>query len=387
MIVMSGKRGYLSLIFLILLLFFSSMGEVVEAVEIGGEMEITTGLSYIDELEGTYSGRGELELYLPQARNLESRLVLRGSLRPDDADLGVKYLYLRQRRDNGHITLGRQPVSWSYGAMINPFDFGFGIEGVAEETLTPEIDGVRYFHSLGQGRSLQLVAEFPGEFVDRLDELGYGARLRLPRVGHDMSFNAAYQPVRIIEDNLIRAGLTYSGDIGDAGIYGSAGYYRLEDNSSDDYLAQLGLDYSWEIGPEYDTRPVFLQAEYLRFLQRDLGEVFFLQMTDGMMLTGGEADISNEENGNASGTEPETPGEIGELSIYDLLVASLTVELDPFSRAGAALIGSSGENILALTPFYISELGGGFELRVESNLSYDGDDFGAGAGVGLSYYF
>lgn len=433
---------FLTAIFLLFISACFTSSNAVRAVNIGGEMEISSGLFYQDEIKGQFAGRGEVELYIPEAAGVESRLVMQGELMEGDgeaealqSELGIKYSYLRYRRDSGRITLGRQPVSWAYGAMINPFDFGFGIEDVAEETVTPEIDGARYFYSLGEGRSLQLVAEFEDSYLKPLEDLGYGARLRLPQAGHDLSFNAAYQPLEIIdedglenlkeyleqqkgfenrgeeqepdpdpgemlddvfvEDSLIRAGATYSGDLGPAGIYGALGYYRLEDAEVDDYAAQLGMDYSWQIGPRYDQRTVFFQAEYLRFLKQNLGAEFFMQMAEDMFMTNGEEVFTNGEGEIPSGSLSmdvekmlEDLQEFADLNIFDLFVASLTVEIDPFSQAGAALIGETGEGLMALAPFYLSELGGGLELRVQGSAIYDhADDVSAGVTAGLSYYF
>lgn len=372
------RPGFIKILLLVMVFIFICTLQV-EAIDIGGEIEINSGLLYQDDIHSYLSGRGELELYLPQSRNVSSRLVLKGSLAQEQNELGIKYLYLRHRRDDGHITLGRQPVSWSYGAMINPYDFGFGLEGFADETLTPDIDGVRYFHGLGEGRSLQLAAEFAEGHYSSLDRMGYGARVRLPAAGYDLSFNLAAQPVLInqpvSEDNLLRVGGTYSGDIGPAGIYGALGYYRLLDDDRDDYVAQLGFDYSWQVGPQYEERTIFLQAEYLRFLNKELGLLFFQQFSDELTTQGAEP-------GNMTENAAQN------FEVYDLLAANLSLQLDPFSRVGAAFIGESGEGMVTLIPFYQTELGGGLEFRIEGNLMQDFyDDFGAGFSAGLSYYF
>ena len=362
-------------IFILTIALILSGSFQVEAIDIGGEIEINSGLLYQDDLHSQFSGRGELELYLPQTRNVSSRLVMQGNLGQEKNELGFKYLYLRHQRENGHITLGRQPVAWSYGAMLNPYDFGFGLEGLADETRTPAIDGIRFFQSLAEGRSLQLVTDFAEGHYSSLDRMGYGARLRLPSPGYDLSFNLVDQPFN--SDNLLRAGGTYNGDLGPIGIYGALGYYRLRDAELDDYVAQLGFDYSWQVGPQYDERTVFLQAEYQRFLDKELGQVFFQQFFAEL----------NQQNAEVGGMSENNRQNFA-LDLYDMLAVNLSVQLDPFSRLGTAIVGETGEGMAALIPFYETELGGGLELRVEGNLIHDfHDELGAGVSAGLSYYF
>ncbi len=371
-------------LFFIALILTGLINSPVQAIDIGGELELKSGVLYEDELHSNFWGRGELELYLPRAADFSSRAVFQGQLGnsgENKDELGFKYLYLRHRRDDGHFTIGRQPVSWAYGAMINPYDFGFGLEGLADETRTPAIDGLRSFHNLEAGRSLQLVAEFADSHYTSPDHMGYGARFRLPSAGQDLSFNLVYQPVVDIlsgsRDNLLRAGGTYSGDWGQAGIYGALGYYRLRDLARDDYVAQLGLDYSWQIGPQFQERTVFLQAEYLRFLNKELGLLFFQQFAD---------DLTIQDSGEAAGNVTDDFDQIPE--VYDMLAANISIQLDPFTQVGTAFIGETGEGLMTLIPFYQSELGGGVELRIEGSLIHDfQEEIGAGISAGLSYYF
>ncbi len=373
--------GFFTVLFLILFLFFppgflrsqkiTSVPEL-HAVEIGGELEMQTGLFYDDRWLGMFYGAGELEFFIPPTERIRPRLVLAGYLSDPPRDerrdeLEIKYSYLHYRQDRGHITLGRQPVSWAYGAMLNPFDFGFGLEELAGETVTPAADGVRYLRRLGKGRSLQGVVEFDEPAAEPFSELGYGLRLRLPRPERDLSFNAAYQPLNREED-LLRLGATYSGDAGSAGIYGALGYYSLSESGREDYPLQVGMDYSWTVGSRYRDRNLYLQAEYIRFLDRELGSVFFNQLmgkAGGFGIVGGE-----------------------EADIYDLLAVNLTADVDPFSQIGTGLIYETGENLGAISPYYLTDLGGGLELRLEGNFLHNQKgQTSSGITAGLTYYF
>ncbi len=374
---MEPKPGQKILTCFLILVFILIMGvENIQALEVGGKIEIQTGLFYNEDLKTNLSGLGELEFFLPETRNLSTRLVLRAKMDDLSPELGIKYLYLRRQLENGHITLGRQPISWSYGAIINPLDYGFGVEDLAGESISPEIDGIRYFHSLGDGASLQFVTGFSEGLREQpLERLGYGARLRVPRAGSDFSLNLIDQPISFVlgqlEDNLFRVGLTYSGDVGSLGVYGTLGYFILRDLEMDDFVGQVGIDYSWKVGPDYQEQTVYFQGEYLRFFKKELGPLFFMQMGEGSNLVSGE--ILNENN------SPE---------FFDLFVANLSMEIGPFSQAGTAFITETGDWLIGLVPYYQTDLGGGVELRVGGNLLRDVQgDVSVGGNVVLSYYF
>ncbi|MCK8824147.1 hypothetical protein [Fuchsiella alkaliacetigena] len=355
-----------------------------------------SGLLYDNDLKADFSGRGEFELYFPQSATVEPRLVWQLDLVGGALETDLRYMYLRRRRENGHFTMGRQPVSWSYGAMINLLDYGLGIEDLGEETITPGIDGLRWHRSLGGGRNLQLITSFPGlgseseDLASKLDELGYGLRLRLPGSGYDLSFNLSYQPIKINkvdengndsdfeDDNLVRAGMTYNRDIGDLGSYGSVGYFHQQNTQEDDFMLQLGIDYSWIVGGYngYGGRQVLLQAEYFRFLQQNFnaGQLAALQ------IGGGEAERNT--------TEVDATEEFNIFGGGDLLTVNLVTSLDYFTDLGVVMMMETEEQQAVLVPYYISDLGGGLELRVDSRVYGNREgDFNSGIAAGLTYYF
>lgn len=391
------KHIRIILAFVIILFLIAGLNSPqAQAIDIGGELNLTAGLNYSADadLNTSFAGLSELEFYLPTTAGIEPRLVIQGSLTDSgDADFNFKYLYLRRRFDNSHLTLGRQPVSWSYGAVINPYNYGFSIEGLAGETLIPGIDGARYFHSLGAGRSLQAVINWP-EYNSEFDELGFGTRLRLPGQGYDLSFNLASQKIPyidfingelvLLEDRLTRAGLTYSGDIGELGAYGAAGYYRLNDTEIDDWVIQLGLDYSWLIG-EFGSRQVMIQGEYLRFIQNEMDMTALLGLALSDQSIGEQMPEGDMSGGNipANGM---TGGEI--FTARDLFILSISTNLDSFTNIGLALLGETENRNIMAAPYYISDLGGGLELRIEGSIGLDSDkEINTGISTGMTYYF
>jgi len=384
-------NNYLRIVLAAVMIFLLIAGfnnQQAMAIDIGGELNLNAGLNYSAEgdLSSSFGGRAELEFYLPGDAGVEPRIVMQGTLRDDgNANFNFKYLYLRRRIESGHLTLGRQPVPWSYGAVINPYDYGFGIEGLAGETLSPGFDGARYFQSLRAGKSLQAVINWP-EFTTDIDKLGFGGRIRLPGQGYDLSFNLASHEISylaisngepvLIEDRLTRAGVTYSGDVNELGVYGAAGYYHLNDSSLDDWVIQLGFDYSWLTG-EFADRQVMLQGEYLRFIQNDLDMTSLL----GLAMAGQtfEFDGGMPANGMAG-------GEI--FSASDLFVLNISIGLDSFTNIGLALLGETENRNILAAPYYVSDLGGGLELRLDGNIGLDSDnEIKTGISVGMTYYF
>ncbi len=384
-------NNYLRIVLAAVMIFLLIAGfnnQQAMAIDIGGELNLNAGLNYSAEgdLSSSFGGRAELEFYLPGDAGVEPRIVMQGTLRDDgNANFNFKYLYLRRRIESGHLTLGRQPVPWSYGAVINPYDYGFGIEGLAGETLSPGFDGARYFQSLRAGKSLQAVINWP-EFTTDIDKLGFGGRIRLPGQGYDLSFNLASHEISylaisngepvLIEDRLTRAGVTYSGDVNELGVYGAAGYYHLNDSSLDDWVIQLGFDYSWLTG-EFADRKVMLQGEYLRFIQNDLDMTSLL----GLAMAGQtfEFDGGMPANGMAG-------GEI--FSASDLFVLNISIGLDSFTNIGLALLGETENRNILAAPYYVSDLGGGLELRLDGNIGLDSDnEIKTGISVGMTYYF
>lgn len=367
------KRIIFILSITLILLFIQ---ESVGAIELGGNLQVQSGLLYVADAEllANFQGEGELELYLPDTGNLDSRLVFHSKLEEKKQEMGIKYLYLRYQQQKGHITLGRQPVSWAYGAILNPLDYGFGVNDWAGETFTPQIDGVRSVHFIGNDVSFQMVVNFAGGLtLQSLDSLGYGGRLRFPIPGHDLSLNFSNQPLPmpISEDNLLRAGLTYRGDLGPIGIYGAAGYYLLHPTEKEDFVAQLGVDYSRQVGLQDEESLLYLQMEYIRFIKKKLAPILFLQFAKD----------------NTIEMTDETPTDEA-VDLYDMLVANISLIMDPFNQLGVAVITESKGKTLAISPYYQSDLGGGVEFRFTGDLLLASEgERKYGINVGLSYCF
>jgi len=346
-----------------------------EAVDMGGEMNINYSFLSPDGSEVTTNWHGEVELefYLPQTSQLSPRFVLKTGLRLGEAYTDVKYLYIRRSIGNTRLTLGRQPVSWSYGAVVNPLDYVFSIDELAGESLTAGIDGIRYFYSLGQGRSLEAVVDYPQE-AEVYSPAGFppeslraGVRMRIPAPGYDLSFNAVTQKLGE-KERLNRVGMTYKTDLEKAGIYGAAGYYvhRQEESSMEDVIIQLGFDSSFTTG---ESERVIIQGEYMSF--------FFNELNLGIL-------------GELLGAESQRGAENLPVfsDISDMFLVNLNYQKDMFSNIGAALIFESTDKTAVLVPYYNEELGGGLEYSLQGNIMSDPEgNIIPGAGFSLTYYF
>ncbi len=144
-------------------------------------------------------------------------------------------------------------------------------------------------------------------------------------------------------------------------------------------IIQLGLDYSWQTG-EFADRQIILQGEYLRFIQNDLNMTALLGLalsnqSFGEQMPGGDMPA----NGMAG-------GEI--FTARDLFIFNISTNLDSFTNIGLALLAETENNNLMAAPYYISDLGGGLELRIDGSVGLDSDnEISTGISAGLTYYF
>ena len=72
----------------------------------------------------------------------------------------------------------------------------------------------------------------------------------------------------------------------------------------------------------------------------------------------------------------------------DLFILNISTNLDSFTNIGLALLGETEKNNLMAAPYYISDLGGGLELRLDGSIGLDSDnEINTGISAGMIYYF
>ena len=256
------------------------------AMEVGGQVDILWS--------GVFQGDGhfdselteslDLELFLPPLASSEVRyefLVtkpLQGLFSDNEVSYFTKKLYIKYRSEHFHLTLGRQPISWSFGSLLNPVDYTLGAVALDEESNSKYTDALEIYIPVNWNSSVDMVVSFPGGFDLALNQVKWGARGRLGIKGFDVTLNYVQEPAssgaergdstgtlglpsgsssRLFPRH--RVGATLKGDIGGFGIYGSVGRYFEEGmESSTSYL--VGADYSYDL--DYLTK-ITLQVEYL----------------------------------------------------------------------------------------------------------------------------
>ncbi len=100
-------------------------------IDIGGEL--TTSLINIIDNEGqlsTYLQEGlDLELFLPSFDDTQAKfeIYLYSNPLSGGFDYLLKKLYLKHKFEKFHLTVGRQPISWSFGSMLNRLILVWGL--------------------------------------------------------------------------------------------------------------------------------------------------------------------------------------------------------------------------------------------------------------------
>lgn len=333
-------------------------GSALAEISLGGKVEthFLTQFSSGGEAGYNWIQHLHLELLLPAAGNLTGRAEFdlysqsnpQFGLSPFTFQLSK--LYLKQRFEHLHLTVGRQPISWSFGSLVNPADYSVaGLSGSSADLAraVQSYDGVVGYIPLGQASDLSVAATFPV----RSKHPKLAARVRTQagpfEVGMNcirdvfvvQQFDGGGQPVGQSDDLKIRIAATAKGDLGVLGVYGAAGTVMDQGSLDGAWLGMAGLDTSI---PVTDEAKLVAQLEYIydrtNLLQRaDYGP--------------------------------------------HLLVGSLNYELDEFAGVGIAGLVNPTDRSYILAPVYQNQIGDGLELTVTG--AYFGGDPGTQFGPAL----
>ncbi len=352
------------------------------AVEAGGDLELLVSGVWLDDgsFESQISESLDLELFLPQIAGNEVRYAfslnkpLQDLLENEDVSYFTKKLYLKHRFDDFHLTVGRQPVSWSFGSLLNPVDYTPGAVAMDEEHNSKYTDAVEAYIPVNWNSSLAVVTSFPGGFSTDSRKMKWGVRGRMGVKGYDLTLNYVQESQSSGQNggnpfnNILsiipgkRVGLTVKGDVGDLGVYTALGQYFGEGvESSNSYL--LGVDYSYNLN--YYTK-INMQLEYLGIE---------LNSIDPFLKT--YLNLASEDNR------------------LDLLTGSLSYPIDDFSSVSLMTMMSLDDSSMILMPAYQNTLPGNIDLTVngsiflgKENSLFAGSQMPqTSASVGLSYPF
>ncbi len=176
----------------------------------------------------------------------------------------VKKLYIKRKVGSFDVSAGRQPISWSFGSLLNPVDYNLGAEAMEETGSAKYVDAVEVYYPVTWNTSITAITSLTngtpvygeeGEEIQGLNkEMKYGLRGRTLLKGYDLTLNYVQQEGG---DNQ-RLGATAKGDLGPLGVYGAGSYYFAAEKPV--YL--LGTDYSFF--PGGGDKRLMMQLEYLK---------------------------------------------------------------------------------------------------------------------------
>ncbi|MFP4016437.1 MAG: hypothetical protein ACLFUI_05345 [Halanaerobiales bacterium] len=379
-----SKETIISLIITLLTLLLLLSSSAAAEVTIGGEVKATlTGI--IAEGDGSQSNLSEsldLELFIPSIGDTDVKVqfvINNPETRTSRGTTGrfdFKKIYLKHKFNDFYLTVGRQPISWSFGSLLNPADFTLGAVALEQESMGKYQDAVKLYYPINWNSSLELIAAD----TQYSDDFKWGVRGRAGIEGYDLTLNyiketastnpmSGLLPISGLIGNgsesqsvsLDRYGFTAKGDLGPIGAYAAASYYDMEGVEDSTYTYLLGGDYSFTYN--YNKK-ITMQLEYLGL--RDEAMINLLESSMG-------EDIGKS---------------------IDLMLGYINYPIDDFSSIGLIAIASLDDGSTALMPVYENQLPGNIQLSFRTSF-FTGDDremlssqgIDAGYELSLSYSF
>ncbi len=313
-------------------------GPVCAKVGFGGKIE-TNFIGTVNpdgEFMTAFQEHLNLELLLPRmyetsaAFELDVYYVPQNGLEGSHLSTNITKLYIKQRFEKMHLTVGRQPISWSFGSFINPFNFTVGNDLMSLGEIEISENAISGYFTLAKMSNITVIAAFPEKSTDAK----FGIRGRTGLKGFDLSASYVAEPEKDythwIQPSIQRFALTGKGDLGPVSVYGTAGCY-FENNFNDGEMVYLiGVDYSFEV---FYGSKIVAQLEYLR------DETYTIQ--------------------------PETKP--------DLLLGMLSYEIDEFAGVNLMTVFNPHDSSLVLVPKYYNLIGSGMDFSVSGGL-FVGDE-------------
>ena len=312
------------LIILIVIIATSS----VYAIEVGGEVEVK-GYSFDTSGESStlLQEKLNLELFLPETETISAKFevdIITDSNNTEGYSQ-IKKLYLTRKFPQLDLTIGRQPISWMFGSLINPVDFNLGAETVEQESINKNIDGLEFYYPINWGSNITGVLST----VDS-GKIKYGFRGRTTINGYDLTANFVKEQNNLEE----RFAATIKGDLASVGVYGAVRHY-LQQNKN---IFLMGVDYSFYQG----LHQIILQGEYIYDkvgIDNYLGNVF-----------ANHSEFSTTKLGS------------------ELLAGIISYGLDDFNTLKLTSIVHLDDSSLLLIPEYEAQLVGNLDLNIRCGL-------------------
>ena len=342
--ILAKKNSFLLILSVSLAIILISIP--VTAADIGGKASLISNLTYAEsELKNSLAAELELEWFLPYdfPLDIQNRAVISlDEAAEDKFDLWFKKLYLRQKVGPLTAKIGRQPISWSYGALINPVDYSLGAENLEEESRAKFVDGLELYYPINWGSGLSFIATN----LEDQKEHKWALRGRTTLRGYDLTASYVRTPAKESgEQDFERYGLTAKGDLGPLGVYGA--YSLWQDNEIDYDIYQIGTDYSYNF---LAGSQLYLQAEYLR-LEGLTGDLSAFDLFNFESSTANEARDSNNKNN------------------LDFINTNLSYEIDEFSSIGIMTVSFLDDGSTLFIPNYSYLFSSNFLLELRGSIA------------------
>lgn len=320
----------LPIIFIVV--FFFGFLVFANDITLGGQLNTSLTGFYDSQLGFGYLPQVnlDLELFLPRWDNSEIKVA--GNLYTDivngKVDFFWKRLYWKHRFDDFHLTIGRQPISWSFGSLLNPIDYSLGAVALERDYSSKFQNAIELYYPVNWHTSLSLVASSPGS----LENTKVGLRGRTLINDFDITAHFVQEQVIAAEPGQQRFGITAKGDIGKYGVYGALGYYQDKKNS---FSLLFGADYShfFQAGNR-----LYLQAEYLNIPPGLLSQIIGSLMIE----------------------QPESQDKS-----INLLAGTLSYQIDEFSSIGLTSLYNLSNGSALFMPNYTNHLSTSTTLEIQ----------------------
>lgn len=359
----------------VLTLIFTTTTALASSYQFGGE--VSTGLSSVFYDETNINSINETVNLNLDFNKANFEITGTNNNLEQDFKINLKKAYIHHKFKGVKVTLGRQPISWSFGSLINPIDYSLGAETFEKETSAKYVDALEFHYPINWYSNVSLVTEFNNSY-DK-----YGFRVRSLIKDYDLSFNYVDKNSTNASmtkgSNINRWGLSMKGDIKKAGIYGSYTNINYKAPTIPKVKTQafmVGTDYSYFLNQGYGNR-LYMQGEY-HIIEKNEGLAVLINS-----LTG-------------AGIGLDYRKFLGGDEYLDIFLTNVNYSINDFSSIGFFSITSLEDGSTALIPNYSNQLSTNTTLNI--NVSYlsgsETSDFGAGRGepkaalnVELSYVF
>lgn len=326
---------YFLILLLVFFLFIYSSSIIASDISFGGQIDASLMAYKNIELGFSFLPQANLdvELFLPAWSHYE--IKCEGYFFTDIAKEKVSFfwkkLYWKNKFEKLHISIGRQPISWSFGSLLNPVDYTLGAVALDRDNNSKYQNALEVYFPINWNTSLSFIASIPNNSND----LKMGIRGRTLINDFDVTVHFIQEQFTSTKEGQQRLGLTAKGDLGPFGIYSALGIYRKKELS---FSFLTGLDYSYffQAGNQ-----LYFQIEYI-----NMPPEVFSQITGSLLI--------QEEK-------------VGDENI-NLLVNHSSYQIDEFSSISLTSLSNFNEGSNLIISEYSNQFNTNTTFRVQAGM-------------------